>query len=66
MFGTYMGTAEMNATIVDIAGTGGYRIAPRFNPGSSLPSDFAVIVVRKCLAIKHAHHHPSSNLGHIG
>lgn len=39
----------MNATVVAIAGAGGYSIAPRFNPGSALPSDFAVIVVRKRL-----------------
>lgn len=46
MFDSYMDRHEMNATVIEIAGNGGYRIAPRFNPGASLPSDFAVIVVR--------------------
>jgi membrane-bound transcription factor site-1 protease len=38
-----MGASEMNATIAQIAGSDGFRIVPRFNPGALLPSDFAVI-----------------------
>lgn len=46
MFDSYMDLHKMNSTVVGIAGNGGYRIVPRFNPGSSLPSDFVVIAVR--------------------
>lgn len=47
MFDSYMDVSLMNETITGIAGTSGFRISPRFNPGALLPSDFAVIVTEK-------------------
>lgn len=49
MFDSYMQPSALNETITEIAGVDGFRIAPRFNPGSNLPTDFAVIIVRFCL-----------------
>lgn len=56
MFDSYMDHNKMNSTVADIAGIDGYRIVPRFNPGSSLPSDFAVIVVRFALHLTDSLH----------
>lgn len=46
MLDTYMDPSLLNATLSAIVTDGGFTVEPRFNPGSELPTDFAVIVVR--------------------